>query len=186
MGYALAEAALGRGARVILVSGPTALRPPVGAEFAPVTEAAEMQAAVLARLPLATMVIAAAAVADFRVDQVAAQKIKRSGPLTLHLEPTEDIVQLAVQQRLPATRVIAFAAETEASVAKAREKLARKGADAIVLNDVSLAGLGFDADRNAATWITQETELDLPEMTKLALADRILDCAAGLRSPVHA
>ncbi|RXH58060.1 bifunctional phosphopantothenoylcysteine decarboxylase/phosphopantothenate--cysteine ligase CoaBC [Granulicella sibirica] len=175
MGYALAEAAAQRGARVLLVSAPTALAVPPGCEFVPIIEAAEMQQAVLAHLPEATMVIAAAAVADFRPSHVAAQKIKRKGPITLTLEPTEDIVRAAVAQRAPGTFVIAFAAETEDALHNARAKLLRKGVDAIVVNDVSLPGLGFDSDRNAAIFLTESSAVDLPESPKQVLAHRILD-----------
>lgn len=182
MGYALAEAAHARGARVILVSAPTALTPPAGCEFVPIVEAAEMHRAVLEHLPRATMMIAAAAVADFRPETVAKDKIKRNGPLTLTLTPTEDIVASAAQQRRPGTRLIAFAAETALDLPAARAKLARKGADAIVLNDISLPGLGFDADRNAGLWITADDVVELPETTKRRLADGILD--QTLRVPV--
>jgi phosphopantothenoylcysteine decarboxylase/phosphopantothenate--cysteine ligase len=175
MGYALAEAALARGARVILISAPTALTPPPGAEFVPITEAAEMHRAVLAHLPRATLLIAAAAVADFRPQSIAEEKIKRTGPLTLTLVPTEDIVASAAAHARPGTRIIAFAAETTLDIAAARAKLARKGADAIVLNDISRPGLGFDADSNAAVWVTPDTQVDLPESTKRQLADRIFD-----------
>jgi phosphopantothenoylcysteine decarboxylase/phosphopantothenate--cysteine ligase len=180
MGYALAEAARARGAAVILVSAPTALMPPAGCEFVPVVEAEEMRRAVLEHLPRATVVIAAAAVADFRPENVATDKIRRAGAIALTLVPTEDIVAAAVAQRRSGTRVIAFAAETTLDLAGARAKLARKGADAIVLNDISVAGLGFDADSNAAIWVTADTTVDLPAMAKRELADRILDQTIGL------
>jgi len=183
MGYALAEAALTRGAKVVLISAPTALTPPTGCEFVPIVEAEEMHRAVLEHLPRATIVIAAAAVADFRPTAVAPDKIKRSGNLSLTLVPTEDIVAAAVDQRRPGTRVIAFAAETTLDLAAARQKLARKGADAIVLNDISLPGLGFDSDSNAAVWITPDAQADLPATTKRLLADRILDQTLALPLP---
>jgi phosphopantothenoylcysteine decarboxylase/phosphopantothenate--cysteine ligase len=183
MGYALAEAARQRGARVILVTAPTALPAPAGCEVVPVTTADEMRSAVMARLHEATIVIKAAAVADYKPRAVAGQKLKRSGPLVLELEPTEDILAEIVLRAHPGLLVIGFAAETENPVAHARDKLLRKGADAIVLNDVSRAGVGFDSDRNAATFLTHHTALDLPEMSKRALADRILDEITGLRRP---
>jgi phosphopantothenoylcysteine decarboxylase/phosphopantothenate--cysteine ligase len=188
MGYALAEAARCRGAEVILVSAPTALTPPAGCAFVPVTSAAEMRAAVMEHLPSATVVIGAAAVADFRMATVAPDKLRREGALHLDLEPTEDILRMAVQARAvadacrPGTLVIAFAAEIDSSVARAREKLLAKGADAIVLNDVSRPGIGFDSDRNAATFVTREHASDIPEMTKRAMADRILDQVLSLRA----
>ena len=187
MGYALAEAARQRGAQVILVSAPTALTPPAGCAFVPVTSAAEMRAAVMEHLPSATLVIGAAAVADFRMPAVAAEKLRREGSLHLDLEPTEDILRSVADARSVAaahrsgTLVIAFAAEMDSSIARAREKLLAKGADAIVLNDVSQPGIGFDSDRNAATFVTREHAIDLPEMTKRAMADLILDQALALR-----
>ena len=183
MGYALAEAAQARGARVILVSAPTQLKPPAGCEYIPVISAEEMRQAVLERLPEATLVIKAAAVADYRPRMQAEQKIKRTGPLTIELEPTEDIVAEVVRARKPGTLVIGFAAETERQMENARSKLERKGVDAIVLNDVARPEIGFDSDRNAVTFLTSNTSIDLPEMQKRGLADRILDEALMLRRP---
>ncbi len=183
MGYALAEAAHRRGARVLLVSAPTALQPPPGVEFIPVTTAEQMRNAVFARLAEATMVIKAAAVADYKPIVRAEQKLKRQGPLVLELEPTEDILAEIVQRRAPGVLVIGFAAETQDVLAQGRDKLLRKGADAIVLNDVSREGVGFDADRNAATFLTRDRAIDLPEMSKRALAVRILEEVAALRRP---
>jgi phosphopantothenoylcysteine decarboxylase/phosphopantothenate--cysteine ligase len=183
MGYALAEAAHKRGARVILVSAPTALRPPIGCEVVPVVTTGEMRNAVISRLDQASLVIKAAAVADYRPRVTSDQKLKRSGPITLELEPTEDILAELVRLRKPGTLVIGFAAETQDPLQHARAKLSRKGADAIVLNDVSREGLGFDSDRNAVTFLTEQTAIDLPEMSKRELADRILDEAVALRRP---
>jgi phosphopantothenoylcysteine decarboxylase/phosphopantothenate--cysteine ligase len=183
MGYAIAEAAQRRGARVILVTAPTALHPPYNCEVVNVVTTGEMRTAVLSCLPEATIVIKAAAVADYRPLSMADQKLKRSGPLTLNLEPTEDILAEVVRQRKNGTLVIGFAAETENHIAHGRDKLLRKGADAIVLNDVSHEGVGFDSDRNAATFLTQQTSIELPEMSKRDLADRILDEALTLRRP---
>ena len=144
MGYALAEAAAKRGAKVILISAPTALRPPVNTEIIPVVTTNEMRAAVLSRLDEATIVIKAAAVADYRPIIRAEQKLKRTGPLTLEFEPTEDILAEVVQRRHDGMLIIGFAAETENAIVHGRDKLLRKGADAIVLNDVSREGVGFD------------------------------------------
>jgi phosphopantothenoylcysteine decarboxylase/phosphopantothenate--cysteine ligase len=188
MGYALAEAARRRGAQVILVSAPTALQPPAGCAFVPVTSAEEMRAAVMEHLPEATVVIGAAAVADFRMPVIAPEKLRREEALHLDLEPTEDILRRVVQARSiadasrPGTLVIAFAAEMDSSIAHARKKLVAKGADAIVLNDVSQPGIGFDSDRNAATFVTREHAIDIPEMPKRELADRILDQVTALRA----
>ena len=183
MGYALAEAAARRGARVILVSAPTALRPPAGCELVSVTTAEQMRNAIFARLPEASVVVMSAAVADYRPRLVAEQKLRRSGPITLELDPTEDILSEIVLRREPGVLVIGFAAETEDALASGRAKLVRKGADAIVLNDVSRESIGFDSDINAATFLTPTTAIDLPEMSKRALADRILSEVLQLRRP---
>jgi phosphopantothenoylcysteine decarboxylase / phosphopantothenate---cysteine ligase len=183
MGYALAQEAQRRGARVILVSGPTALKPPAQCEVVPVISAEEMRAAVLSRLDRATIIIKAAAVADYRPKVLAEQKMKRTGPITLEFEPTEDILREVVSAKRPGTLVIGFAAETENLLQQGRDKLLRKGADAIVLNDVSRPGIGFDSDRNAATFLTPRTAIELPEMTKQELAQRILDEVIALRRP---
>jgi phosphopantothenoylcysteine decarboxylase / phosphopantothenate---cysteine ligase len=183
MGYALAEEAQQRGARVVLVSGPSALRPPANCELVSVVSAEEMRRAVLSRLDEATIVIKAAAVADYRPKVLAEQKMKRTGPITLEFEPTEDILREVVASKRTGTLVIGFAAETENLLQHGRDKLLRKGADAIVLNDVSRPGLGFDSDRNAATFLTPRTAIELPEMTKHELANRILDETIALRRP---
>ena len=183
MGYAVAEEAQHRGARVVLVSGPTALKPPANCELVPVVSAEDMRRAVLSRLDQVTIVIKAAAVADYRPRVLAEQKMKRSGPITIEFEPTEDILREVVVSKRPGTLVIGFAAETENLIEHGRDKLLRKGADAIVLNDVSRPGIGFDSDRNAATFLTPKTAIELPEMTKHELAGRILDEVIALRRP---
>jgi len=183
MGYALAAAAVARGARVLLVSAPTALVPPDGVDLVSVTTAEEMRTAVLDRLAESTAVIGAAAVSDFRPTQVAADKLRRTGSLTLTLEPTPDILAEVALRRPASTLLIAFAAETDAARAldNGRAKLHRKGADAIVVNVVSRPGVGFDSDSNAATLLTPLEEIDLPCMAKSAMADRILDQLLALR-----
>ncbi len=184
MGYALAEAALRRGARVLLVSGITTLTPPFGAEMSQVISSDEMRSAVLALLPQASIVIKSAAVSDYRPKAPAAQKIKRREAIQLELEPTEDILSEVASLRAPGTLVIGFAAETEDHLRHGRDKLLRKGADALVVNDVARPGIGFDSERNAATFLTRQTAIELPEMSKRELADRILDEVRGLRRPV--
>jgi len=183
MGYALADAAESRGAKVILVSGPTALHPPARCEFVKVTTAEEMRNSVLARMKDATLVIKAAAVADYRPLIVAEQKLKRAGPMTLELTPTEDILAEVVRRRRPGQLIIGFAAETQDQVENGRAKLLRKGADAIVVNDVSGEQMGIDADTNAATFLTASTSIELHQMPKRELADRILDEILTLRKP---
>ena len=182
MGYALAAAAEQRGARVILVSAPTALAPPPGCEVLSVETADDMHAAVLYSLPEATIVIKAAAVADFRVRHVAVDKLHRDAPPVLELEPTEDITRSVVERRTPGTIVIAFAAEMGCDIGRAREKLVRKGADAIVLNDIREPGIGFDSDRNAAIFLTQASEVHLAESSKSEIASQILDQVSSLRT----
>jgi len=182
MGYALAEAAQARGAKVILISGPSPLYPPSHVEVVKVTTAEDMRDAVLSRMVEASMVIKAAAVADYRPVTVSEQKLKRTGPLTLELAPTEDILAEVVRRRKAGQLIVGFAAETENRVENGRAKLLRKGADAIVINDVS-GRRGIEADTNAATFLTRSTAIDLPEMHKRKLADRILDEMLALRRP---
>lgn len=183
MGYALADAAQSRGAKVILVTGPTALHPPARCEVIRVTTAEEMRKEVLGRMVDATMIIKAAAVADYRPLNVSEQKLKRTGPMTIELTPTEDILAEVTRQRRPGQLIVGFAAETQKTMENGRAKLLRKGADAIIVNDVSGEGVGIDADRNAATFLTPSTSIEMPEMTKRKLADRILDEIAALRRP---
>jgi phosphopantothenoylcysteine decarboxylase / phosphopantothenate---cysteine ligase len=180
MGYALAEAALRRGARVLLVTGPTALTPPGSAEVTRVESAEEMREAVLKLLPQATIVIKTAAVADYRPKAAQLQKIKRSGPMSLELEPTGDILS-EIARRKQSQIVIGFAAETQNALENARKKLASKSLDAIVVNDVSHEGVGFDSDRNAVTIITHHDVIDVPETTKWEVAQRVLDEVAHIR-----
>jgi len=184
MGYALAEAALRRGARVLLVSGPVAIDPPAGAELTRAETSEQMRDAVLQLLPQATIVIKTAAVADFRPKSVADQKLKRKGPLTLDLEPTPDILA-ELSRRKTAQLIIGFAAETENVLENARKKLSTKALDAIVVNDVSRQGIGFDSERNAVTIITHDEVIEVPETTKLEVAQRVLDVVARLKNRNH-
>jgi phosphopantothenoylcysteine decarboxylase / phosphopantothenate---cysteine ligase len=183
MGYALAEAGLRRGARVLLVSGPTAVVPPSGAELTRVDTAEQMRDAVLRLLPEATIVIKTAAVSDYRASKLAEQKIKRSGAMSLQLEPTVDI--LAEISRAKTTQIIiGFAAETQNVLENARKKLSSKSLDAIVVNDVSREGVGFDSDRNAVTIITQGEVVEVPETSKWEVAQQVLDVVGRLRKQV--
>ena len=181
MGYALAEAALRRGARVILVSGPVALEAPTGAEIARVESAEEMRRAVLARSAEATMIIKAAAVADFRLAQPATEKMKRKGAMSLELEPTADILAELGAARKGSQILIGFAAETSDALENARKKLAAKRVDAIVVNDVSRPGIGFDSERNAVSIVMRERVIEVPESSKWEVAHRVLDAAVELR-----
>jgi phosphopantothenoylcysteine decarboxylase / phosphopantothenate---cysteine ligase len=182
MGYALAEAAERRGARVVLVSGPVALECPTGVELVRVETADQMRSAVLAHAQGASIVIAAAAVADFRVRDVAEKKIKRNGAISLELEPTPDILQEVSARRMPGQVLVGFAAETENAVENGRAKLKRKNLDAIVINDISQPGIGFDSDRNQVTIITSEEAVEVPEDSKSKIAQRILDAVVNLRT----
>jgi phosphopantothenoylcysteine decarboxylase/phosphopantothenate--cysteine ligase len=189
MGYALAQTALRRGARVLLVSGPTWLTPPAAAEITRVESTEEMRDAVLKLLPQATIVIKTAAVSDYRPKSAAGQKIKRKGAMTLELEPTPDILkELSLQKG--SQLVVGFAAETENVLENARQKLVSKNLDAIVVNDVSREGVGFDSDRNAVTIISRDEVVEVPETTKWEVAQRVLDHVVRLRqhrkSPVKA
>ena len=182
MGYALAEAAQARGARVVLVSGPTALPAPRGIEIVPVETAKDMTNALSTRLAWSTVVIMAAAVADFRPLHPASQKIKKQGQTdqTLALERTTDILAALSAQRTTQL-LVGFAAETHDLIAHAQDKLAAKGLDLIVANDVTTAGAGFGSDQNAATLIDRQgTLIELPLMPKRAMADAILNKAHAL------
>ena len=182
MGYALAEAALRRGARTILVSGPTDLPVPEGAEWVPVRSTEEMRVAVNERASDATVIVMAAAVADYRPAAAMAQKIKRAEKgLTLELEPTPDI--LAELGRRKGNQIlVGFAAETDRMSENARAKLKDKGADMIVANDVTQEGAGFDADTNIVTLFLRDApEIPLPKMSKFEVANRILDQVLLLR-----
>ncbi len=189
MGYALAEAAVRRGARVLLVTGPTSITPPGAAEVTRVESTEQMRDAVLNLLPQATVVIKTAAVSDYRPKSAAGQKIKRKGPMTLELESTPDILK-ELSQNKAAQIIIGFAAETENVLENARQKLVSKNLDAIVVNDVSREGVGFDSERNAVTIITRDEVVEVPETTKWEVAQRVLDQIVKLRqhrkSPVKA
>jgi len=182
MGYGLATAALRRGADVILVSGPTALTPPSGAVFVPVQTAEEMREAVLHHLDRATIVVKAAAVADYRAKQAATTKIKGKRDLTLELTPNPDILA-EVAARRPSAFVVGFAAETNDVVANARAKLERKGIDLLVANDVSQQGIGFEAEDNEVLLLDRwGGARPLPKMPKSDVADAILSHVLSLRA----
>jgi phosphopantothenoylcysteine decarboxylase/phosphopantothenate--cysteine ligase len=180
MGYAMAEAALRRGARVLLVSGPTALTPPGAAELTRVESTEQMRDAVLNLLPQASIVIKAAAVSDYRAKSVSGQKIKRKGPIALELEPTTDILK-EISLRKQSQIIVGFAAETENVLENARQKLGAKQLDAIVVNDVSREGVGFDSDRNEVTIITHDEVVEVAETTKWEVAQRVLDQVVRIR-----
>jgi len=182
MGYALAEAANRRGARVILVSGPTDLKIPDGVDWVPVRSTEEMHHAVRERAANANVVIMAAAVSDYRPAAQHDQKLKRGeGSFTLELEPTSDILaDLGREKR--GQILVGFAAETNSLAENARGKLARKGADMIVANDVTQEGAGFDGDTNIVTMFLRDgREIPLAKMTKLEVANQIFDRVLEIR-----
>jgi len=181
MGYAIAEAAVRRGARVVLVSGPTALKPPAVEEFIPVETAQEMHDAVMKHFATATTVVMTAAVADYQVVEQSEQKIKRKGAMTLALEPTADILAELGSKKSSSQVLIGFAAETENVLTNAQKKLESKHADAIVVNDVSKEAIGFSSDRNAGQIITATDVVEIAEMPKLEMAQRVLDVAVRIR-----
>jgi phosphopantothenoylcysteine decarboxylase / phosphopantothenate---cysteine ligase len=186
MGYAIAEAARRRGAHVVLVSGPTDLKAPEGVDWIPVRTTAEMRSAALEHASAANVVVMAAAVADYRPARASTAKLKRGeGPLTLALEPTADI--LAELGRSKGSRVlVGFAAETDHLAENARGKLARKGADIIVANDVTQEGAGFDTDTNIVTVFRRDGSEDpLPKMSKFDVANRLLDHILELQQRAH-
>jgi phosphopantothenoylcysteine decarboxylase/phosphopantothenate--cysteine ligase len=175
MGLALAEAAVARGAKVILITAAKELPSTSSFKQISVDTAGEMLAAVLTHLHSSTSVIMAAAVSDYRVLEPASQKLKKRDHLTLKLIRNEDILAHVISQRRPDTVVIGFAAETENVVEEGRRKLREKGADAIVANDVSQPDRGFEVSRNGGTLLTCEGEIDLPVSTKREMADRIFN-----------
>jgi phosphopantothenoylcysteine decarboxylase/phosphopantothenate--cysteine ligase len=184
MGYRLAAAARRRGAAVTLVSGPTVLSPPPGCRYVPVDSAEEMREAVMHHLPQATIVIKAAAVADYRVRRPAETKIKGKHDLTLELTPNPDILAEVASRRTGAF-VVGFAAETHDVVRHARAKLEAKGIDLLVANDVSQAGIGFEAEDNEVLLLDRwGGERALPRMSKDDVADAILSRILSLRGVV--
>jgi phosphopantothenoylcysteine decarboxylase/phosphopantothenate--cysteine ligase len=182
MGYAVAEAAARRGARVTLVSGPVTLEPPAGVEHIAVRTAEEMRHAIVERLPVSTIAIFAAAVADYRPAETQTEKIKRNKhPLTIRLEPTPDILAEAANTK-GARLIVGFAAETDHVAENARKKLASKNADLIVANDVTAEGAGFDHDTNIVSLFSRDgRDLALPKLSKSEIAQRILDEVLRLR-----
>ena len=205
MGYAIAEAARGRGADVTLVSGPTGLPAPGGVEFVRVETARQMRDAVMGRAVTSNVVIAAAAVSDYRPAEFAAQKIKKSPPapnsggvrsgtgeapvastltppelgaggLQLPLALNDDILAQLGQAKPPGQMLVGFAAETENLMENARRKMETKNLDWIVANDVTAEGAGFDGDTNVVTFLGRGgQETALPLLTKREVAERLLD-----------
>jgi phosphopantothenoylcysteine decarboxylase/phosphopantothenate--cysteine ligase len=184
MGYAVAEAARNRRARVRVIAGATTVTPPVGVALARVTTAEEMHSTVMAAMADATIFIGAAAVSDYRVRNISESKIKKTAAeLELKLERTPDILAEVARIRSNRQLIIGFAAETNDVLANAREKLTAKNLDMIVANDVSRSDAGFDSEANAVTILLngQSVPIELPLMSKIEVANRILDEIVKLR-----
>lgn len=185
MGFALAEAALRRGGEVTVVVGITTVDPPAGVKVVRALSAAEMDQAVARESHDASVFIGAAAIADYRPAQRASQKIKKSEEsVTLTLERTPDVLANVAAARTNGMLVVGFAAETENVIANARTKLHSKRLDAIVANDVTREGSGFDSRTNAITILTSQSNdpIELPTLSKSEAANRILDCIVSLRA----
>ncbi|MDY2871343.1 MAG: bifunctional phosphopantothenoylcysteine decarboxylase/phosphopantothenate--cysteine ligase CoaBC [Eubacteriales bacterium] len=184
MGYAIAEAAARRGARVTLVSGPVALERPRGVETVPITSTLDLYREVTERAKSADLVIQAAAPADFRPLEAARHKIKKTGEgMTLQLTPNPDVAAQLGRDKHEGQVLVAFAAETDDLIANARKKLDKKNADMVVANDVTQPGAGFAGDTNRVTLVTRSDARELPLMSKRDVADAILDRALELMRP---
>ncbi len=183
MGFAVAEAAAARGAKVTVVAGVTSVGPPAGVEVVKGISAQEMFDAVMRELPDVTVFVGAAAVADYAPAEAAEAKIKKEGldTMTLELKKTPDILSEVSKRRKDGQIVVGFAAETNDVVTYARIKMGKKNLDMVVANDVSQNGAGFNSDTNIATVITKSGSVDLPLMPKREMADRILDEIVKLR-----
>lgn len=185
MGYALAEAARDRGARVTLISGPVRIAPPAGVETVSVRSTRQMYEAVMSRVGDSSVFIGCAAVADFRPASPADQKIKKHGrqSITIELEATEDIIgSVASDPQRNSRIVVGFAAESQSLLDNAETKLREKSLDLIVANDITREGAGFDVDNNAATILRRDgSRIELPLQPKRDLANKILDQIVMLR-----
>jgi phosphopantothenoylcysteine decarboxylase/phosphopantothenate--cysteine ligase len=181
MGYAIALAALRRGADVTLISGPSSLKPPVGAFFISVERASEMEREVFKHLKKATTVIMAAAVSDYSPSDIAKVKLKKKASMSLYLKKNEDILY-KIGKKKGRRVLIGFAAESGKDVESATLKLKEKNLDLIVLNDISQKGAGFDVDTNVITLISKKGQIDeFPLMNKIEVADVILDRLPEIR-----
>jgi len=186
MGFALAEAAAARGAKVTVVTGITTVEPPSGVNVVRGVSAEDMHASVMSALPEATVFIGSAAVADYRPLNAANAKIKKDGKetMTLELTKTPDILASVAAKKENGLLVIGFAAETNDVIGYARSKMEAKGLDMVVANDITAEGAGFDTDTNIATILIHGSEntVELPLMSKREMADRILDEIKKLRN----
>ncbi|MBI5380113.1 MAG: bifunctional phosphopantothenoylcysteine decarboxylase/phosphopantothenate--cysteine ligase CoaBC [Nitrospirae bacterium] len=183
MGFALAEAARERGAQVVLISGPTTLTPPAGVTYLPVITAEEMRDAVHRQFPSATVLVMAAAVADYRPAVSSSSKLKKTGqPFSLPLEPTPDVLEGVGAIKRDGQIVVGFTAETQDLEAQARDKLTRKRMDLVAANDITEAGAGFDGETNRVLFLTADGEREwTPCEPKRVVAHRLLDWVLRIR-----
>jgi phosphopantothenoylcysteine decarboxylase/phosphopantothenate--cysteine ligase len=181
MGYAIANAALRRGADVTLISGHSSLNPPKGVNFISVETTADMLDAVNKELNLSTVLIMSAAVSDFMPSKKSKKKIEKSGKLLLSLNQTPDILS-EIEKRGNKPFIIGFAAETGGRIERAEKKLKEKNMDMIIFNDVTEAGSGFDVETNRVVIIDKEKKIRLPLMSKNSVADAILDRLVEIRA----
>jgi phosphopantothenoylcysteine decarboxylase/phosphopantothenate--cysteine ligase len=187
MGIALAAAARRRGAEVTLIAANVALREPGGVRRIDVGTAAELGAAARREFPSSQVLLMAAAVADFRPLRAGTEKIRRDGELSLELEATDDVLAALAAAQRPDQTLIGFAAEHGGDpVTRAREKLQRKGLDAVVVNDVSAPGIGFDAEDNEVVVVAERGEHRIQRDSKEAIAEAILDRVDAIRRPAPA
>lgn len=184
MGYAIAEAARKRGAEVTLVSGPVHIDPPQGVQLVPITSTQDLLNAMIERCQGQDVIIQAAAPADYRMESIAQQKIKKQSgdKLTLTLVENPDVARTVGERKRPGQTLVGFAAETQMVRENARKKLQSKHLDLIVANDVTAPGAGFGVDTNIVTLVTQSDETALPQMRKREVADRILDKVLAIRN----
>ncbi len=183
MGYAIAKAAMRRGAEVILVTGKTDLKPPVGVKTIDVLSAADMAQAVKEHAPSQDIIIKAAAVADYRPKDIADEKIKKKDDaMSIELERTEDILGYLGAHKINGQFLCGFSMETEHMIENSREKLKKKNLDLIVANNLKQQGAGFGTDTNVVTLITKEDTIQLPIMSKEEVADELLNCILKART----
>ncbi len=176
MGYAVAKAAMLRGAEVTLVSGQTALTPPMFVDYVQITTAEEMYQAVTSRSDEQDIIIKAAAVADYRPKTVYDNKVKKQdGQMSIELERTRDILAYLGEHKKENQFLCGFSMETENMIGNSRAKLQKKNLDMVAANNVKVEGAGFQGDTNVMTLITQDQEIALPLMSKEEVADKILD-----------
>lgn len=176
MGYAIARTAMLRGAEVTLVTGKTDLTPPIGVKTLTVTSASEMAETVKSCAGQQDIIIKAAAVADYRPRYAAAEKVKKAeNPLTIELEPTEDILGFLGEHKRKGQFLCGFSMETENMLENSRKKLEKKNLDLIVANNLRQSGAGFGTDTNIVTLLSKEETLQLPIMSKENVAEELLD-----------